>query len=239
MPLPFGKTAECSVCGEESFQQELASTNMMGSSDLDGRPPEMMRSTMDTWVESCPSCGYCATDLSEHLDHGGEIVQSPAYRDILERDDIPALAISFLAASYLYEFCHEYARAAAMAQYAAWVLDDIDSTVESKNARLKAISMIHLANEHEQAFGGSSDESTLITVDLMRRSRLFNQAEAFIEQSSFEGFDVDILELVQYERQLIANKDSSVHIEPGYTAPEYEVSEYQASEYPASDGFDL
>ena len=59
---------KCWVCGEMSEQAGLASTNRFGSPDLDLRPPEMERSTMEWWLEECPHCGYVANDLSEKTD---------------------------------------------------------------------------------------------------------------------------------------------------------------------------
>ena len=55
----------CYVCGKMSEQMVLVSTNQFGYPDLDLRPPEMERSTMDWWIEECPHCGYVAPDLSE------------------------------------------------------------------------------------------------------------------------------------------------------------------------------
>ena len=211
MTLYFDNDSECAVCGESSTQPGLLSTNATGSSDLDGRPSEMVRSTMDCWIERCPGCGYCSTDIGESKSGLEKIIQTPEYRDILERDDIPELAASFLASSYLYNLDKEYARAARMAHYASWVLDDFDASVESTNARIKTIALIQLADEHGQEFSASREESILITVDLMRRSRLFNQAEAFIENTSPECSDDSIQELIRYERQLIADRDSAVH----------------------------
>lgn len=57
----------CGVCGGISEQTGLQSTNAFGSPDLDLRPPEMERSTMCYWVQTCPQCGYCASDIAEKL----------------------------------------------------------------------------------------------------------------------------------------------------------------------------
>ena len=40
----------CAVCGAKSTQVVVMSTNRLGSTDLDLRPPEMMSSTMRYWV---------------------------------------------------------------------------------------------------------------------------------------------------------------------------------------------
>ena len=43
---------KCAVCGKNSQQKWLSSTNIQGFPDLDMRPPEMKRSTIDTWVQN-------------------------------------------------------------------------------------------------------------------------------------------------------------------------------------------
>ena len=60
---------KCAVCGKISAHFEVTSTNTFGAPDLDTRPPEMMRSTMDMWVQECPSCGYLSGG-SEKLREG-------------------------------------------------------------------------------------------------------------------------------------------------------------------------
>jgi endogenous inhibitor of DNA gyrase (YacG/DUF329 family) len=57
------KTVKCSVCGQDSEQGIIMSTNSFGSMDLDMRPPEMERSSMDLWLQECPHCGYVANSL--------------------------------------------------------------------------------------------------------------------------------------------------------------------------------
>ena len=56
---------KCSVCGTVSEYMALASTNNLGGGpDLDLRPAEMMRSTMNVWLQRCPGCGYVSEDVS-------------------------------------------------------------------------------------------------------------------------------------------------------------------------------
>ena len=60
-------SAECVICGKESEHTSITSSNAMGSPDLDLRPPEMQRSTMEWWLQECPACGYVAPDISESV----------------------------------------------------------------------------------------------------------------------------------------------------------------------------
>ena len=55
---------ECSLCGTFSEQQIGKVPTPEGLPDLDSRPSEPMRSSIVFWVQRCPKCGYCATDIS-------------------------------------------------------------------------------------------------------------------------------------------------------------------------------
>lgn len=55
----------CGNCGAENTVTVVGSSNQIGYSDLDGRPPEMMRSTLEYDVMECSKCHYCAFDLQE------------------------------------------------------------------------------------------------------------------------------------------------------------------------------
>ncbi len=76
MTITFEIEKRCAVCGKVSKQIALMSTNAIGYSDLDMRPPEMERSTINTWIQICPSCGYRALDISELIEKSSEAVNS-------------------------------------------------------------------------------------------------------------------------------------------------------------------
>ena len=70
---------KCSVCGKSSPQPELLSTNSSGYPDLDLRPPEMQRSTMNTWIHECPHCGYVAGSLEDELKISSDFLKTEKY----------------------------------------------------------------------------------------------------------------------------------------------------------------
>lgn len=77
------KTTVCGVCGRKRVELDLASSNIMDGMDLDTRPGEMYRSTMDTWIQECKDCGYVSANLSNG---------KPEYRTFLESDEVEAIA---------------------------------------------------------------------------------------------------------------------------------------------------
>jgi hypothetical protein len=65
----------CFVCGETNKYIELTSSNRFGAPDLDTRPPEMMRSTIYSWIQACPYCDYCAPDISEGTQIAARVIK--------------------------------------------------------------------------------------------------------------------------------------------------------------------
>ncbi len=56
---------KCAVCGAESEYRYTCSVTTYGEPDLDLRPAEDLRYTMDTWLQQCPECGYVSSEVSD------------------------------------------------------------------------------------------------------------------------------------------------------------------------------
>ena len=91
----------CAVCGMTQTVQEMGSTSSFGAMDLDTRPPELRRSTMDLWVHECGECGYVAPELETAMDGAGRIVASADYRAELKSADRVRLANRMVCRSLL------------------------------------------------------------------------------------------------------------------------------------------
>ena len=96
MTTTYSEDVRCAVCGKSSAHIGTASTNAFGSADLDTRPPEMQRSTISTWVQECPECGYCARSIDKPLASAEAVITRPEYRSQLTSTDYPQLANAFL-----------------------------------------------------------------------------------------------------------------------------------------------
>ena len=75
----FDIDKKCPVCGKVSSHQVLGSTNTMDYPDLDLRPAEMQRSTMNTWLDECPHCGYVSGDFRNETSIDEEFLKSESY----------------------------------------------------------------------------------------------------------------------------------------------------------------
>src|SRR5712692_6889563 len=94
---------KCGVRGLTSQQDEIGSTYVIGSPDLDMRPPPLKRAFIHAWIQACPFCGYCSSDISKCVPLTSEIVRSDAYQRQWERSDYPDLANEFLCWSMIQE----------------------------------------------------------------------------------------------------------------------------------------
>ncbi len=150
MTTMFKKEVECCVCGEKNSHTGIGSTNSFGSPDLDTRPPEMQRSTIYHWIQRCPSCGYCSSDLSKCSNNTKEIIKSVEYQNIVKNNVTPEVASSFLALSYEKEQSNQYSDSAWMAIHASWICDDENNSEVSTRCRKQAISLIEKANSQAQ-----------------------------------------------------------------------------------------
>ena len=152
MTMRIKKEFSCYVCGTKSQQTLVLSTNSMGSNDLDLRAPEMERSTIDSWIHRCPSCNYCSSNLSEKNDDAIVIIESQEYKNIIANKNIPQLASSFLALSFIQQKMNYYSNSARSSIHAAWICDDVKEDKIARLFRMRAIKLLGTAKILSQEF---------------------------------------------------------------------------------------
>jgi hypothetical protein len=208
MTTYFDTNETCAHCGTESEQTALGSTNAFGSSDLDLRPPEMKRSTMSTWVQVCPSCGYVAPNLATPVPDR-DVLTSTLYRDQLDDNRYPELARRFLAWSLLLAGTNpDLAGQACL--YAAWVCDDHGPAELAAACRSRAAEHIERGKPFPDTQQGVTRGAVL--VDILRRAGRFAEAgkecEALLACTSAR----DILrQVLEFQQGLIARGDIAAH----------------------------
>lgn len=170
MSMPINIERMCAICGKMSEQMVLASTNRFGPPDLDLRPPEMERSTMDWWIEECPHCGYVSPDLSEKTAITKEWLNNGQYISCDGRNFANTLAERFYK-HYLISSANADNQAAFHAVlHAAWASDDAEDIVNAIYSRKKALELfpkLVFANDEEETY-------LLMRADLLRRTEQFD-----------------------------------------------------------------
>lgn len=205
------ETKECALCGNESVHMEVVSTKALGASDLDARPPEPERSSIQHWVQRCPVCGYCAPDIAHGDKEMANIIQSVHYRSQLKASACPDLANSFLCWSLIQEEESQYKIAGWTAVKAAWACDDVDAVDAARECRRRAITLLEMARQKGQWFADNAGTEEAVIVDLHRRAGQFEEALQLCEERLAMKPDRFIANIMRYQKELIGNRDVDCH----------------------------
>lgn len=211
MTTEYPEQVKCSVCGAKSIFSILESTNTFGLPDLDTRPAEMQRSTMSDWVQRCPKCGYCASDISSLKNGAKKVIASIEYKRQLEDPAYPELANSFLCKAMIDHESRDYVAATFALIHAAWSCDDSDQERQATTCREKAADMITIAEEHGQQVSRQDGARTGILSDLLRRAGRFEQAREVIEKERGNISEDFIIRILDFQIGLIDKQDRSCH----------------------------
>jgi hypothetical protein len=199
-----GRSVECGSCGGVSAHSVLAAFSLMGTPDLDLRPPPTARNKLHILMQRCPHCGYCARNIGQPpVDP--EVVKSVAYQAALARTDFPELARRFLASAVASSESDPFETASAYLQ-AAWVCDDAYRYAQAVESRRLAAEAYCRAQPFEDDNPGVTLGAVL--VDILRRSGQFTEAAATC--TSLLGMRAvvgDIRDVLEFQHRLISKRD--------------------------------
>ena len=224
MTLPYYDNVICAVCGAKTSVSGLLSTNAMGPSDLDTRPPEMERSTMEYWVQCCSKCGYCADDLSDGKKNSSWLIDTSEYHLRLNEENYPALANHFRCLSLINETDGEYSKAAWASLHGAWVCDDADLLEQSYTCRINAIRLLREAEDNENNFSDQEGVTDLVLIDMLRRVGKYEEATREITNRQFNNDNPSLLRILIFQSILIGKQDRSCHTIPVFDDDKEETS---------------
>lgn len=187
MSLPMMITVKCAVCGAESRQRVLASSNTLGGTpDLDLRPAEMMRSTMAWWIQECPHCGYISRSLSDATKVTQDWLQQAHFTSCGGYQFSSSLAARFYK-FYLINLADQSAAAAYYAAIrAAWACDDAQDLENAIHCRRCALAEL----ETLLTLPDISEDLFVVKADLLRRT---GQFDVLISEYAEKRFSNDLL----------------------------------------------
>ena len=203
MSRPITIENNCYVCGQESCQTVLASTNRFGYPDLDLRPPEMERSTMKWWIQKCPHCGYVSYNISNETKITLDWLQNEQYLLCDNINFVSSLAKDYYKL-YLIAIANNTAESAFRAAlYAAWCCDDSHDVENAIYCRKKAL---------EQAYtyiDTANDTFVVVCADLLRRT---GQFELLIEKYKDKTFVEETLNAItKFQIERAYQKDTNCY----------------------------
>ena len=177
----------CGVCGAPA-PAPFRAPQPESPPDLDMRPGEPARSTLERWIQTCRRCGTSAPDLA---------ALPSAARDIPRSADTP-----FLRHAQLCEALGDHAGQAEALLQAAWSVDDTsgDDTNEDATALRRRVA--------ELWADATAPETRLRRLDVLRRAGDWDGAEAGLAAQSL---DETARAVVAFQRRLIAARDGGRH----------------------------
>ena len=195
----------CAICGKKIIYNTLGSTNSFGATDLDSRPPEMMRSTMSWWLKECERCGYVSTHLSYNRNITRKWLKSEKYTSCDERDFESDLAKRFYKYYLINLETEDPKKAFYAALHTAWCCDDqkdTDNAIHCRECALVEIEKIIPTTR-------KSEDLIIIKADLLRRT---GQFEAVIEEYQGKSFSKDLSnKIIAFQIERAKAKDTACY----------------------------
>jgi hypothetical protein len=190
----------CHCCGKSSKQSVLMSSNSFGSRDLDQRPPEMMRSTMASWLQECRFCGYVATDIGKDDAAARDFVGTSAFQALCADPSPDPVTRRFLVRAALDAHGGDTESAFTHTLAAAWVADDSDRSSDATALRLSAAAYV--------AGKPASLDTRLVLLDVLRRASDWSAAgtlaDTLVADRSGDPYDA----IAAFHRSRIAERDN-------------------------------
>lgn len=190
----------CGVCGTRTRPAFRAPQPEIAP-DLDMRPGEPARSTLDQWIRVCRSCGAAAPDLARLSEREAAIVKGSGY----ETTPLigPEAALPFLKwAAICRETSNRAAEAEALLQ-AAWIADDTGDADAACALRRRVAALWAMAPD---------TETGLRRLDVLRRCGDFDDAERWGAELAGREMDETSRRILDYQRARIAAGDRDRHL---------------------------
>lgn len=210
----------CPLCQHEHEETVVMSTNTVGGApDLDGRPGEMMRSTIVYGVCVCPACGYAHPPSHRFEDDQSvpgsekirEFIATDDYRKQLHASDSPDLANAFLCRALIKVKLGELGDAVWSAMNAAWACDDHGTAEAARRCRHRAIALWKRADGEGARIFDEKGFKYLLLMDLYRRTSQFDEAAHVYRRVIDSGLPDRVRELLHDEIEWIDREDTAAH----------------------------
>ena len=211
MTTIYNQQKKCPNCGKLNEITMVGSTNSFGAMDLDTRPPEMQRSTMRYWLQSCTKCGLSVSDLSKVDKETVEYFRSEEFKQKHASERFKSLAERFWTAHLLSLKSGNTREAAGNILHAAWASDDSIDTQSSTRAREIFIETLEESG-NDPSFLSPNEPLAgyLMLSDINRRISRFDEAKRLAQHvvENGEGF---IQKIGQFVIDLCEKRDSGCY----------------------------
>ncbi|MDB5415264.1 MAG: hypothetical protein JWR10_3599 [Rubritepida sp.] len=194
----------CGVCGTESRQQAFRAGAPEQAPDLDLRPGQPVRGTMNRWLQQCPHCGYAAPDIAQAHPAAAQAVGAANFRALLNDASHPPLARRFLAWALVLEETGALHAAAEATLHAAWTADDLGKAELARSWRLEAVALWRS--------GPALDaEQTVRVVDALRRAEEWTDSATTARTLLRDDPPEAVAQVLMLELRLVDAEDTARH----------------------------
>lgn len=205
------EASTCAFCGGVSEQPRVQSAFFTGEMDLDSR--KHMGVPLFAKIEFCPHCKYIARDISVKDFNVVEIIASERYMEILKDHRYPEICSIFRAAAYIKTLQNDIETSALYALYALWACRGL--TRKKHRVRVQRIRK-EAIDKYEELIslkGLFKYENSLILVDLLRRSGLFQEAIIHAEKALEKWSDIEIVnQVLKFQICLCERQDIDLYL---------------------------
>ena len=207
------QTIHCGFCGVESSQLVAEAAQELEPPDFDTRPGREIRATLPAWMQRCPNCGYCASDIATIHDGAVAMLGNEMYHRQLNDSAFPEKAREFLCHALILQQVGQFADAGWTSLHAAWACDDAGDLASSVACRKHALTLWERGKQSGQNFGDDTMLEYVLVTDLYRRSGQFEQAVV----AASEALDSDdvkppVVEAIfRREKSLAERRDDQAH----------------------------
>lgn len=208
--------ALCPLCGTRSEQVVIGSSSSFGSTDLDLRPPELVRSTLPFWIATCPGCGVVAgaglelEPAAEHREALNALLTTTAYTDA-GADHLPDLARDFLRHSLVLETLGNHGGGGWSTLHAAWACDDSEVHAGARECRLLAVARFEACAKRGERFAEDTPSERMVVADSLRRAGRHTDAVRACDAGLCADPSSDLDRLLRFVRELCQERDTSRH----------------------------
>ena len=201
----------CGVCNGTVVITVITSTNSFGSPDLDTRPPPMARETISTWVNRCPHCHYCRSDITDSAGVNKEHVDSDEYQNQLSDSRFSPLVNSFLCEAILEREQPDSRKQFWSLLSAAWACDDDGNIQGSNSCREMASEVARKCRADGVQYCADAVSEDFLLVDVLRRCGKFEEARKVISDT-LTSIEHDVGKAILiYQGRLMDRNDRACH----------------------------
>lgn len=201
----------CGNCKQRAEQTILTSTNSFGAPDLDFRPPQMKRSTMDIWLQECPNCKLVCRAIDDPPPRASEVLADPKYLAIVNDGSESDLVRKFRAWAYLADALNLMTDAAFAHLHIAWLADDQKTPALAKAARSIAVTKLGALRDRGELYPSQPGAAEALLADLWRRTGEFNNAIHEASRCASVAKDSHLAKICALQTALAMRADAGAH----------------------------